>query len=149
MYIMKVPLRRIGNSLGVLLPRATLDAWGLGEGDALELSERGLRPVGRAGFLHPELDELRRTMALAIVSQFTPAQIRAQILANLYRWKRQGTWVSAFDEWRIVAEGDDDGELFETLLGRDERAVRLRQSAPYAGLLSQEQVRRLNEEATA
>ena len=30
---MKVPLRRIGNSLGVLLTKATLDAWGLREGD--------------------------------------------------------------------------------------------------------------------
>lgn len=144
---MKVVLRRIGNSLGVLLPKATLDAWGLGEGDALELNERGLRPVARSGFLHQELDELRRAMALAIVGQFTPAQIRAQILANLHRWDRQGTWVSAFDEWRAIAKGGDDGELFAAMLGRDEQAVRLRQSAPYAGLLSAEQVRRLNEEA--
>jgi antitoxin component of MazEF toxin-antitoxin module len=30
---MKIPLRRIGNSLGVILPKATLDAWGMGEGD--------------------------------------------------------------------------------------------------------------------
>jgi len=146
---MKVSLRRIGNSLGVLLPKATLDAWGLGEGDVLDLNERGLRPTARAGFLHQELDELRRSMALAIVGQFTPGQIRAQILANLHRWQRQGTWVSAFDEWQTIARGDDDGELFAAMLGRDERAVGLRQSAPYAGLLSQEQVRRLNEEAAA
>lgn len=144
---MKISLRRIGNSLGVLLPKTTLDAWGLGEGDALELSERGLRPAGRAGFLHQELDELRRRMALAIVGQFTPSQIRAQMLANLHRWKRQGVWVSAFDEWKTIANGSDDGELFAAMLGRDDDAVRLRQSAPYAGLLSQDQVRKLNEEA--
>ena len=144
---MKVLVRRIGNSLGVLLPKATLEAWGLGEGDALELTERGLRPPGRGGFLHQELDELRRTMALAIVRQFTPGQIRAQILANLHRWKRQGVWVSAFDEWRDIAKSDDDGQLFAAMLGRDEDAVRLRQSAPYAGLLSQEELRKLNEEA--
>jgi antitoxin component of MazEF toxin-antitoxin module len=143
----KIPLRRIGNSLGVLIPKATLDAWGLGEGDAMELSEGGLRPPRRGGFLHQELDELRRAMALAVVRQFTPTQIRAQMLANLHRWKRQGVWVSAFDEWREVAKSDDDGELFAAMLGRDERAVRLRQSAPYAGLLLPEQVRRLNEEA--
>lgn len=144
---MRVPLRRIGNSLGVLLPKATLDAWGLGEGDVLELTEHCLRPPGRGGFLHQELDELRRTMALAVVRQFAPEQIRAQILANLHRWKRQGVWVSAFDEWRDIAKSGDDGALFAAMLGCDEDAVRLRQSAPYAGLLSEEQVRKLNEEA--
>jgi antitoxin component of MazEF toxin-antitoxin module len=144
---MKVTLRRIGNSLGVLLPKTTLDGWGLGEGDALELSERGLRPAPRAGFAHQELDELRRRMALAIVGQFRPSQIRAQILANLHRWQRQGVWVSAFDEWQAIANGGDDGELFAAMLGRDENAVRLRQSAPYAGLLSRDEVRKLNEEA--
>jgi antitoxin component of MazEF toxin-antitoxin module len=144
---MKVPVRRIGNSLGVLLPKATLQAWGIGEGDHLELTNRGLRPPASGGFLHQELDELRRTMALAIVRQFTPGQIRAQLLANLHRWKRQDVWVSAFDEWRDIAKRGDDGELFAAMLGRDEDAVRLRQSAPYAGLLSQDEVRKLNEEA--
>jgi hypothetical protein len=93
------------------------------------------------------LDELRRTLALAVIREFTPGQIRAQILANLHRWKRQGSWVSAFDEWREIAAREDDGELFAAMLGRDESAVRLRQSAPYVGLLGQEEVRKLNEEA--
>jgi hypothetical protein len=75
-------------------------------------------------------------MALTIIRQFTPTQVRAQILANLHRWERQGVWVSAFDEWREVANGDDDGELFAAMPGRNEKAVRLRQSAPYPGLLS-------------
>ena len=35
----------------------------------------------------------------------------------------------------------------EAMLGRDENAVRLRQSAPFVGLLPKEQVRKLNEEA--
>jgi antitoxin component of MazEF toxin-antitoxin module len=144
---MRIPVRRIGNSLGVLLPKATLEAWGLGEGDTLNLSERGIRPPTRGGFLHQELDELRRTMALAVVRQFTPGQIRAQILANLHRWKRQGVWGAAYKEWRRIAEGKDDGELFAAMLGRHENAVRLRQSAPFVGLLSKAQVKGLNEEA--
>jgi antitoxin component of MazEF toxin-antitoxin module len=144
---MKVPLRRIGNSLGVILPRTTLEAWGLGEGDELELSEHALRPPRRGGFRHEELDELRLRMALAIVRQFAPVQVRAQILANLCRWRRQGMWVPAFDEWRRIANCEDDGELFAAMLGRDADAVRLRQSAPYAGLLPQHEVRRINEEA--
>src|SRR5215469_7733345 len=144
---MKVVLRRVGNSLGVILPRTTLDAWGVGEGDELELDEHALRPPRRGGLRHEELDELRLRMALAIVRQFTPAQVRAQILANLRRWRRQGVWVAAFDEWRRIANSDDDGELFAAMLGRNEDAVRLRQSAPYAGLLSPKEVRRINEEA--
>jgi antitoxin component of MazEF toxin-antitoxin module len=144
---MKVPIRRIGNSLGVLLPKPTLDAWRLSEGDSLELSELGLRPPRQGGLRHQELDELRRTMALAVIRSFTPLQIRAQILANLHRWRLQGAWVSAFDEWQDIARGSDDGELFAAMLGRDEEAVRLRQSAPYAGLLPYEEVSKLNEEA--
>lgn len=144
---MKVSLRRIGNSLGVLLPKATLEAWGLGEGDALELSENGLRPPARGGFSHEELDRLRRSISLAIVRRFTAREIRAQIRANLHRWKRQGVWGAAYEEWRALAEGDDDGELFAAMLGHDDNAIRLRQSAPFVGLLPREEVRRLNEEA--
>ena len=86
-------------------------------------------------------------MALSIIRQFTPGQIRAQILANLYRYQRQGVWASVFEEWLDIAKSKDDGELYSAMLGRDENAIRLRQSAPYAGLLPQEEVRRLNEEA--
>lgn len=144
---MKIQVRRIGNSLGVILPRATLDRWRVGEGDSLDLSEQSLRPPRLGGLDHAALDELRRDMALAIIRRCAPRQIRAQILANLHRWRSQGAWVSAFDEWRTLAEREDDGELFAAMLGRDENAVRLRQSAPYVGLLSREEVKRLNEEA--
>ena len=97
--------------------------------------------------MHEELDELRRAMALAVVRQFTPNQIRAQMLGNLRRWKGQGVWGAAYEEWRGIAEGTNDGELFAAMLGHDENAVRQRQSAPFVGLLPKEQVRKLNEEA--
>ncbi|HKZ73807.1 MAG TPA: hypothetical protein VJ011_07075 [Steroidobacteraceae bacterium] len=144
---MKVPIRRIGNSLGIIIPKNTLDSWGVGEGDVLELTDRGIRPSARAGFSHESLDELKLRIAHAVVRDFTPRQIRAQILANLDRWKRQGTWVSAYDEWRKLATHGDDGALFAAMLGRDESAARLRQSMPFVGLLSQEQVRCLHEKA--
>jgi antitoxin component of MazEF toxin-antitoxin module len=143
----KIAVRRIGNSLGVILPRSVLDDWGVDEGGYLELSARALHPPGGTDFTHSSLDELKRQMALAIVGEFTAAQIRAQILANLHRWKRQGVWVSAYDEWHEIARSADDGRLFAAMLGRDEDAVRLRQSAPYAGLLKPSAVKKLNEEA--
>ena len=109
---MKVSIRRVGNSLGIIVPKPVLEAWGVGEGDRLELTERGLRPAARPGLRHEALDELKRSIALAVVRQFAPREIRAQILANLHRWRRQGAWVSAYDEWRDIATRGDDGELF-------------------------------------
>jgi antitoxin component of MazEF toxin-antitoxin module len=144
---MRIRVRRIGNSLGVLIPKATLESWGVGEGDELELGAQGIRPPSRGGFSHRELDELRRSIALAVVKRHTSREIRAQILANLHRWKDQGVWGRAYEEWQGIASDSDDGQLFAAMLGRDEEAVRLRQSAPFVGLLPKEEVRRLNEEA--
>ena len=146
---MKVAIRRVGNSLGVILPKSVLESWGLVEGDALEVNERGIRPARQPGLTHESLDELKRTLALAVVRRFTPREIRAQSLANLYRWKQQESWVSAYDEWRELIEKEDDGALFAAMLGRDEWANRLRQSPPYVGLLPREEVRKINEEAAA
>lgn len=143
---MKVRLRRVGNSLGILLPKTVLMAWGVGEGDELDLTERGIRPASKA-FSHRELDDLRLSLSLAVVRSHAARVIRAKILANLHRWKKQDSWVSAYDEWGHIARSDDDGTLFAAMLGRDENAVRLRQSMPYVGLLTQQEVRRLYEEA--
>src|SRR5476651_1231407 len=107
---MKLTVRRIGNSLGVILPKSTLDAWGMGEGDNLELTERGIQPKRRGGFSHQELDEHKRRIAAAVASGFTANHIRACSLANLHRWKANGVWVSAFDEWHELLENADDGK---------------------------------------
>lgn len=144
---MEVRIRRIGSSLGILLPKATLDKWGVGEGDSLELSDKGVSPPRRGGLSHQALDELRRSMAFAVVGRFAPRQIRAQILGNLHRWKLNGVWGKAYDEWWDLAVGEDDGALFAVMLGRDEHAVRMRQSAPFVGLLPRDELERLREEA--
>jgi antitoxin component of MazEF toxin-antitoxin module len=146
---MKLAIRRIGNSLGVILPKPLLESWAVGEGDQVEATDKGLRPPTKGGLAPQALDELKRSIALAVARDFTPSQIRAQILANLHRWGKQGVWVSAYDEWRDVARRGDDGELFAAMLGRDDTATRLRESMPFVGLLSQSEVRRLHEEAAA
>jgi antitoxin component of MazEF toxin-antitoxin module len=146
---MKLQVRRIGNSLGIIVPKDALQAWGVGEGDHLELGERGIRPVVKSDSSHQLLDELKRLLSVAVVRRCTPQEIRAQSLANLYRWKKQGTWVSAYDEWTEILETGGDGELFAAMLGRDDHSNRLRQSMPYVGLLSPEEVKRIYEEAGA
>jgi len=146
---MKLDIRRIGNSLGVILPKPLLESWAVGEGDQVEATPKGLRPPAKGGLAPQALDELKRSIALAVVRDFTPSQIRAQILANLHRWQEQGVWVSAYDEWRDIARRGDDGELFAAMLGPDDTATRLRESMPFVGLLAQSEVRRLHEEAAA
>jgi antitoxin component of MazEF toxin-antitoxin module len=146
---MKLELRRIGNSLGVIVPKRTLQDWGVTEGDYLQLGERGIRPFLKSDSSHEVLDELKRLLSLAVVRRCTPQEIRAQSLANLYRWKKQGTWASAYDEWTDILERGSDGELFAAMLGRDDQSNRLRQSMPYVGLLPQNEVKGIYEEAGA
>ncbi len=145
---MKLVLRRIGTSLGIIVPKTSLKAWGVGEGDYLELNERGIRPIDGSAGSHEVLDELKRKLAAEVASRFTPNLIRAHGLGNLHRWQRNGVWGPVYDEWRSLLQDADDGELFAAMLGRDEHCNRLRQSPPYVGLLPREVVRRLNEEAT-
>ena len=114
----------------------------------MTMTDKGLRSSKRSGLAPQALDELKRSIALAVVRDFTPLQIRAQILANLHRWQAQGVWVSAYDEWRDIAQRGDDGELVAMMLARDDTATRLRESMPFVGLLPQSEVRRLHEEAS-
>ena len=147
---MKLVVRSVGNSLGIIIPKSALDEWGVGKGDTLELVGRSIRPTThRISNSTDALDELKRRLAAAVTARCSAQEIRAQSLANLHRWKRSGAWVSAYDEWQKIIESGEDGELFAAMLGRDERANRLRQSPPYVGLLPREQVRQLNEEASA
>ena len=146
---MQLQIRRVGNSLGVILPKSVLTEWGVGEGDALELTQGRIAPSARRNRSHLMLDELKRLLSLAVIRHFSPQEIRAQSIANLYRWKRQGTWVSAYDHWTEILQRGSDGELFNAMLGRDDNSNRLRQSMPYVGLLSQEQVKEIYEEAAA
>ena len=130
----------------MIIPKSQLAAGGVRDGGELELSDRGIRPIATASS-HRALDELKLSLALEVVRRFSPAQIRAQILANLRRWKASDAWVPAYDEWRTIAKSREDGALFAAMLGRSDDGVRLRQSMPFVGLLPKAVVHRLNEEA--
>jgi antitoxin component of MazEF toxin-antitoxin module len=144
---MKLPVRRIGNSLGVIVPKHSLQNWGVAEGDYLELNERGIRPISKSVFSQDMLDELKRKLAVEVAARFTPQLIRAHGLGNLHRWKENDVWGPVYVEWENLLKDVNDGALFAVMLGRDENANRLRQSPPYVGMLPREVVRRLNEEA--
>jgi hypothetical protein len=71
------------NAHGVILPRPVLESWGVGEGEQLEVTDKGVRPRRKGGLPPKTLDELKRSIALAVVRDFAPAQISAQILLAL------------------------------------------------------------------
>jgi len=103
---MRLRIRRIGNSFGVIVPKATLDSWGVGEGDSLELTARGIGPRARPRSVHDALDEHKRKLAATVAGRFAANQIRAHSLGNLHRWRASGSWVSAYDEWTEILRGD-------------------------------------------
>ncbi len=81
------------------------------------------------------LDAKKLATAERVVRSCTVDQIRQRSLANLQRWRSNGTWVSAFDEWRILMEEGTDQDVISVMIGTDERCNRLRQSPPYVGLV--------------
>src|SRR5260370_39789592 len=62
---MKLTVRRVGNSLGVILPKDALEAWAIGEGPYLEITERDIRPPARGGPSPPAVTELAKAPAVA------------------------------------------------------------------------------------
>ena len=145
---MKLTVRRIGNSLGVIVPRKALKDWGLREGDSLELTAGGIGPRRqRSG--HAQLDGLKRAISVEVISRFRPEEIRAKSLANLNRWKEGGVWCSAYDEWLEIISSGDDARLYAAMVGKNDNANRLRQSMPYVGMLSKDVLENLREKAAA
>jgi hypothetical protein len=85
---------------------------------------------------HALLDAKKLASAERVIQSCTIDQIRRQSLANIARWNGEGTWVSAHDEWRRLMEHGTDQDVIAVMTGTDERSNRLRQSAPYVGLVT-------------
>jgi antitoxin component of MazEF toxin-antitoxin module len=146
---MKLTVRRIGNSLGVIVPRKALNEWGLREGDALELTSDGIRARRPRRSGHARLDDLKRAISAEVIARFRPEEIRAKSLENLRRWKEAGVWCSAYGEWLEILGSGDDARLYAAMVGKTDEANRLRQSMPYVGLLSKDVLEGLREKAAA
>lgn len=85
-------------------------------------------------------DRRKLAMARLIADKFAMPVIRERSLENLERWQKNGVWVSAFEEWRDLLTSGTDQQVLTVMTGQDEKSNRLRQSAPYAGLLTQSEV---------
>jgi hypothetical protein len=83
------------------------------------------------------LDALKQNSARTLLESVDMGTLRRHSLSNLERWKAGGSWCSAFAEWENLMAHGSDAEVTAAMTGSDENANRLRQSAPYVGLLSQ------------
>lgn len=99
-------------------------------GTTIALGEKSA-PLNRQSLL----DAKKLASAVRVVQNCTVDQIRRKSLANIKRWNDKGTWVSAHDEWRQLMEHGSDQEVIAVMTGTDELSNRLRQSAPYVGLV--------------
>lgn len=63
-------------------------------------------------------------------------------LQNLKRWHQQGVDCSDYGVWKNLLLQHPD-KLTAVLTGRNEEAVRLRQSSPFAGLIPESDRRRI------
>ena len=88
---------------------------------------------------HEWLD--RRSLALheavAAKLQANP-QLLAVARSNLERWLQAGSRTPLV-EWRRILETTDLADLLALLRATDERSTRLRQSSPFAGVLTAEE----------
>lgn len=86
---------------------------------------------------------------MGVVQCCTVDQIRLKSLAKIARLNCQGTWVTAHDEWRVLMEHGTDQEIVAVMIGTDERCNRLRQSAPYVGLVEPVSIHEIMHRGTA
>jgi hypothetical protein len=82
-----------------------------------------------------QLDSFKLELAKAVLRAVDMATLRRRSLQNLERWREKGSWCSAFAEWQELMGNGSDAEVVAAMTGSDETANRLRQSAPYVGLL--------------
>lgn len=95
----------------------------------------GVRSKGRQN-AQSRLDADKLELAQAVLSSVNMAALRRRSLANLKRWRESGSWCTAFAEWEKLMASGSDADVVAAMTGSDENANRLRQSAPYVGLLT-------------
>lgn len=97
-----------------------------------------------AGHGKYDLEQRKLKRAKLILNTFSIAEIIEKSLSNLKRWKANDVWCSAYTEWQEIMKGGDSEMIRDAMIGESERSTRLRQSPPYVGLLSEDEVMMTN-----
>lgn len=72
----------------------------------------------------------------------SPEEVVRLGMDNLQRWRQKGVDCDDFLVWEHLLQSSPD-RLLEALEGEDEEAVRLRQSSPFAGLVPEDDRKRI------
>lgn len=72
-----------------------------------------------------------------------PDAVLGKAMRNLRAWmegRQEGEAVAVFSEWMDLLAGTPPAEIAAFLVSESERAVRMRQSSPFAGVLTPREV---------
>lgn len=111
---------------------------------AMGTSTRAEHPVNHTGKLERREDrvtlELHRAIAQHLVgSPMTVLQTAAENIAALRLRVRGAEAQSWLDEWQHLIENAQVGALVDVLLGTDTRSISMRQTSPFAGVITEEE----------
>ena len=70
-----------------------------------------------------------------------PDQVRQQALKTLARWKELGAWGRDRERWAQILNNASLSELISIILEKGEAADELRRSAPFPGVITEDQRR--------
>ncbi len=87
---------------------------------------------------HQLLDELKLHLSEETLNVADLTTIRAHSLSNLERWRAQGAWGLAYEEWWGLMMHASDDCIIQMMTGDGDEPNRLRQSMPYVGMLDDE-----------
>ena len=90
---------------------------------------------------HRHIDARSRALAVAVAEELRrqPALVNVA-KRNITAWMKNSSpgVLSTLEEWGVALSGSTD-DIIELLTGEGERSVRMRQSNPFAGVLSSSQ----------
>lgn len=90
-----------------------------------------------------EQESLEIHRQIARLLEQDPVPVFEKASANLSRWRTsrgEDALGVVYREWQLLLETLTPKQMVALLLAEDERAVRLRQSSPFAGVLSPREV---------
>ena len=92
---------------------------------------------------HERIDRVSLAMDKAIAAKIrTDPSVVEIARTNLERWRRaNGQLAPAHQEWELVLRFLEPAELADFLSSQTPKADRLRQSSPFPGVLTQEEVK--------
>lgn len=97
------------------------------------------------GFSHEDIDRRSVVLHAKVAERLREQPCLIEVArANLERWRGQcgadDLAADALSEWQAILDTLSLAELCALLVQQDERAARLRQSSPFAGILSSREV---------